>query len=60
MITKEELEREYIRVKDDIKLNLSSIKDHLNQIQSCKDQIDTLGKKLVDLQIEYTKMEEVK
>lgn len=58
MITKEELEKEYVRVKDDIKFNLSSIKDYLNQIQSCKDQIDTLGKKLVDLQIEYSKMEE--
>lgn len=58
--TKDKLEQEYIKVKEDIKVNLSSIKDYLSGIQSCKDQIDILGKRLVELQTEYQKIEEVK
>lgn len=53
MKNKQELEKQYIQVKDEIKVQLSILKAHTEAIQKARDKIDLLGKKLAELQTEY-------
>jgi hypothetical protein len=53
MKNKQELEKQYIQVRDEIKVQLSILKAHTEAIQKAREKIDLLGKKLAQLQIEY-------
>jgi hypothetical protein len=53
-MNKQELEKQYIQVKDEIKVQLSILKAHTEAIQKARDKIDLLGKKLAQLQTAYS------
>jgi peptidoglycan hydrolase CwlO-like protein len=47
------LQQEYIQVQSDLKTNVNMVKVYLDHIQDCKNNIETLGKKLTELQQQY-------
>jgi len=48
-----QLEIEYIQVQSDIKAHVTMVKTYLDQIQTSKDTIEKLGKRLTELQEQY-------
>ena len=48
-----ELEIEYIQIHSDIKAHVTMVKTYLDQIQTSKDTIEKLGKRLTELQEQY-------
>jgi hypothetical protein len=52
-MNKQALEKQYIQVREEIKVQLSILKAHTDAIQKAREKIDLLGKKLTQLQTEY-------
>ena len=51
-----QLEKEYELTKQQIKDKLTTIKDHLSQIEQCKMDIDQLGARLSEIQTTYSEL----
>ncbi len=52
----QELEKDYIRVKSEIRVHIMMIKAYTENIQKSKGIIDGLSKELTDLQQEYAEL----
>jgi hypothetical protein len=55
--TKQELEQEYMKVKTDIKVQLTMLKAHTDAIQKGREFVAELAKQLEQLQLEYKQLE---
>lgn len=57
-MTKQELEQEYIKVKSEIKVQLTMLKAYAEAIQSGREKVADLAKKLEELQQQYKQLDD--